>query len=43
MEEVFPKHLSIMKESMEGLSEEEKKTLITLLKKMQRLDEHEAP
>lgn len=43
MEEVFPKHLSIMKESMEGLSEDEKKTLITLLKKMQRLDEHEAP
>lgn len=41
MEEVFPKHLNIMKDTMEGLEEVEKQTLIELLRKMQRLDEDE--
>lgn len=39
MEKMFPKHLSVMEESMGGLTAEEKETLIALLKKLQR---HEA-
>lgn len=42
MEEVFPRHLEIMKETMDGLDEEEKVTLIGLLKKMQGLNQDEA-
>ncbi len=37
--EIFPRHLDILSESMEGLSSEEKLEMIKLLKKMQRLEE----
>ncbi len=39
IDDIFPRHLDILSDSMEGLSEEEKLEMIRLLKKMQRLEE----
>ena len=39
IDKIFPRHLDILAESMEGLSSEEKLEIIRLLKKMQRLEE----
>lgn len=39
IDKIFPRHLDILAESMEGLTSEEKLEMIRLLKKMQRLEE----